>query len=270
MGGYPFNIKPGNLALTPVSVICINAYKKGHRPLDSFGNQAMAIQQFDLKGKLINNFSSISMAAKITGIGVACISETLSGKSHYAKDSIFQLKSGKDSLKEVPERAIKKRESDELHARIDSQYDMHGKKIREFANIRAAAESLGIKPEQIRRGLLGYHASVQGFLWAFGKGKRTSTEHVEERISAWKKSICRPVTQYDLAGKRIAHFESVAEAARVNGIDGMNISGALRNPNQQTANGYIWHYGHGPAVIKVPDILARKRVLQELYAQPVT
>ena len=159
-----------------------------------------------------------------------------------------------------------------MHNTTISQYDLKGRKIREFPNIKAAAKSIKAQQDRIRLAVLGQAHIVKGYCWKLGKGEMhiDITAILEKRLEKLRKSICRQVTQYDLNGNKIANYTSVTQAARSLNIHPMNINDVLkRNPNN-TCNGFLWRYGNGPQKIKISDIVQRKKLFLDLSAKPVT
>lgn len=63
-----------------------------------------------------------------------------------------------------------------------------------------------------------------------------------------------PVDQYDLAGKLLANYRSILEAAEKNGIDSNNIIGCAKK-GRLTAGAYVWRYAgdnYGGSYARLP------------------
>ena len=267
----PFNIRPGNLRLITSSASATKAYRLEHRPRDSFKNKAYPVSQYDLQGKYIRTFPSINAAAQASGIHCSGISAALHSSNAYAGDYLWtQGKPGKD-ITRVPQYAKKKVASDQLHSSVITQYDLHGKKLKEFSNLKQAARTLKSQPNLIRRAVLGISLTAKGYYWVLGKGPaHLVLERLQTSRQNWEKKICRPVTQYSLNGDRIATYPSQAEAARQVKIRTTLISSALLSKTLHSGGGYFWQYGEGTPQIKVPERLKRRYALQRFYDQPVT
>jgi hypothetical protein len=161
--------------------------------------------------------------------------------------------------------------SDEFHAAVISQYDLSGRKTREYPNLKAAARAMKCQPGMIRRVLLGEVLTAKGYYWRLGQGPgQVAMVHLEESRRNWEKKICRPITQYGLDGQKIASYPSQAEASRQLGVTQLAIRGSLRNGGLHTGKNYFWRYGEGPPYIEVPTRVTRQHYLQEFYQQPVT
>jgi hypothetical protein len=55
----------------------MRAYQKNHRKRESFGNSGQVITQFDISGKKVNTYPSLSAAAKAIGVSAAALSDIL-------------------------------------------------------------------------------------------------------------------------------------------------------------------------------------------------
>lgn len=265
-----FNLCPDNLKLTTPAKNISKAYKMKRRPRESFGNKARTISQYDLNGKWICTHLSLSQAAKSTGIESSGLSESLKHKRDYAGGYMWRFGNDKRKIT-VPESIKKKLASEKFHSTIVTQYDLQGNKLKEHSNLKAAAKKVKIQPNQIRSVILGVHISAKRSYWILGQGPdKIAMTELEKRVKQGKENICRPVTQYDLQGKRIRSYDSIADAGRSLAIRPSNIYDALNNGYNRISRGYIWKYGKGPLRIKVNSVIKRKRNLQQLYGQPVT
>ncbi|HUB59255.1 MAG TPA: NUMOD1 domain-containing DNA-binding protein [Puia sp.] len=269
--GNPFNIRPDNLHLITSSASATKAYRLAHRPRDSFRNKANPVSQYDLQGQYIATFPSINAAALACRIHTSRISTAMRSSNGYAGNYLWKSGKPEKEIIRVPRYAKEKLASAQLHASVISQYDLGGKKLKEFPNLKKAARTLRIQPSLIRRVLVGKSLTAKGYYWKLGKGPaRIVLDHLQKSRSNWEKKICRPITQYSLNGDWIGTYPSQAEAARQLKISTYAISSALRAENLTTAGGYFWQYGEGPARIKVPERLKHRYALRLFYQQPVT
>lgn len=250
----PKNIRPENLILSSPSKNLLKAYQKSYRPIDSFENKARPINQYDLQGRRIRSHPSLTSAAHSTGISISNICRALNQGNRYSGGYIWAFGNKKQGKTKIPDYVIQKLESEKFHSTIISQYDKSGIKVKGYTNLKAAAMAVRAQTGQIRRAIIGPALSAKGYFWRLGKGgKRISLSHVEEKKQAWKKKICRPITQYDLRGKKIKNYPSVAEAARAIGVDPMNIHDALKDQGNRVGKGFVWLDGDGPENINISD-----------------
>jgi hypothetical protein len=265
------NICPKNLFLTSPSKNIKKAYEKNRRERASFGNNARSISQYDFKGNWIRTYPSITFASKATGISSGQIARTLQDCDSYASGYIWRYGKQQRKISKLPERLIKKMDSEIFHSTIVTQYTLFGKRTREHKNLKAAAKAVGAQPNMIRKVILGDSLSAKNHYWALGQGpKQISMEPIEKKKLESTQNIRRPVTQFDLTGRKMKSYLSIAEASRALGIHPMNITYALRKEGSSTANGFLWAYGKDESKIKIAPRVQRKNVLYQLYAKAVS
>jgi hypothetical protein len=103
-----------------------------------------------------------------------------------------------------------------------------------------------LKGRQIRSG---------GFAWAYGTKRRVDTQAIRKaNIERRNRMVGRKVTQYDLKGKKIAAYYTIAEAGRKTKISTSDIHAVLKG-KQRSAGGYIWRKGFGKLAINVKGYL---------------
>jgi hypothetical protein len=265
------NIRPDNLFLTTRSEYVAKSYRLNRRARNAYDTDACPVSQYDLQGKWIQTYASMCLAAKATGITSTMISAALRTPNKYSGNYLWQYGERKKDLTRIPSYAKKKLASDQVHASVISQYNLSGRKTREYPNLKAAALAMKCQPGMIRKVLLGELLTAKGYYWRLGQGpSQVAMVHLEESKRNWEKKICRPVTQYGLDGQKIASYPSQAEASRQLGVTQLAISSALRIGRLHTGQNYFWRYGEGPPHIAVPDRVIRQHDLQEFYLQPVT
>ena len=76
----------------------------------------------------------------------------------------------------------------------------------------------------------------------------------EANIERRNKMVGRKVTHYDLKGKRIATYFTIAEAEKKAKVNAADIH-AVVNGKQRSAGGYIWTKGFGKQAINVKGYL---------------
>jgi hypothetical protein len=242
--GDPFNISPKNLVLTNPSASIAKAYKNNHHSLNLFGNVALPLSQYDLTGKKMGNFASISSASSASGIKPTSISTALKRKDGYGAGYIWRTgNKNKQSIK-IPVSVKKILEAKMLRTSIITQYDLKGKKIREFNNLAGAAKTVNKQPNCIRLILLGKAFTCANSYWKLGKGPPTIDIKpiLDQKLEKLRKSLCRSVTQFDLNGKKIRTYRSLADAARFMGVNSMSIHSAMTTGKSYTCRGFFWRY----------------------------
>ncbi|WP_300021751.1 NUMOD1 domain-containing DNA-binding protein [uncultured Maribacter sp.] len=99
-------------------------------------------------------------------------------------------------------------------------------------SLKSAALSVSASRTSISNTCLGQNKTCKGFYWSY-----TLTEPFIIEGDLRKKKV----VQYDLEGKQIAIFESVAEANRSTGISKTCISRCCRGERRSSA-GFLWKY----------------------------
>jgi hypothetical protein len=95
---------------------------------------------------------------------------------------------------------------------------------------------------------------------AYSRGRLIHlSQYVNEEIIAKRAaSRCKPVTQYDLTGMRMAVYPSIMQAEKKTGVMHSNISMAASGKKTQMG-GYLWRYGKGRKKIHI-SFLSKMRV----------
>jgi len=119
-------------------------------------------------------------------------------------------------------------------------------------------------------------ATVQQKLQRVGT-RRQPTNHYHKLSEAVRKKIRdkmmlvrqKMVSQYSMAGKKIATYISAAQASRTTGIHVNSIS-QIANGKSISAGGYVWRWGNDKKADVQGFIAKRKKMLREKKGQKVT
>lgn len=130
------------------------------------------------------------------------------------------------------------------------QYDLQGNFIKEFDSIASAAKESNISPSGISASCNGVQKSAGGFIFKFEKN---------EKIDAYKSSVLKKVSQYDLQGNFIKEFESITIASNETNVEHTLISDCCKGITNRSGN-FIFKF---EKVEKVEPYVARtKQVAQ--------
>jgi NUMOD4 motif/NUMOD1 domain len=136
-----------------------------------------------------------------------------------------------------------------------SQYTLKGKFIKTFPGIRVAAKITGARESGITSVLKKRQLSSGGHVWGYGTKKFIDVAAIrKQNLENRDILVGRKVTQYNLKGKRIACYYTIAEAARKTGVTQSDIHAVLKN-DQRSAGGFIWKEGFGKSTIDVKGLL---------------
>lgn len=132
------------------------------------------IWEFNLKGKLLCKYSSLTSAAKVNCVSSNTIKRCCEGLKLYLKDKIF-LYSDKDIKERVGKvrEELKRLSNKTLRCREVDEYSLEGTFIRAYPSVSAAARAYNVQPSTIYRccngidskGFKKYTCKQRIFLW---------------------------------------------------------------------------------------------------------
>ena len=117
------------------------------------------------------------------------------------------------------------------------QYSLTGKYIKTYPSMKAASEEFDMSRETIRQAA-NRHGSGAGYFWIREDDDITIEELLKITKTGKPKKTYIGVTQYNLEGKKINHFDSIAAAARSINCSSSTIKRAA--DNYRPTQGYIW------------------------------
>lgn len=272
--GDSFDNRPENLEIRDRKYVARAAYEKGRLPFvhglsnlhttESRLKQSemevyrCPVTQYDLRGHRTGIFSTMIEAAEKNGTSPNRIRLVCDGRALSLKDYIWRYGKGAKCIDvyEITER----RKKGQSGRRSVTQFDLSGNVVATFKSLKEAAESLKTSPKNVRSAATGKTISAAGFLWRYGEHVQALdiTEVTARTLSNNKRkgsSRHKKVSQYGLDGRKVAQFDTIADAGRAYKRDG--IKTALKS-NRHTAYGFIWIAGEGP------DRLPRKQLKQIL------
>jgi len=140
----------------------------------SVEKNSIPVSQYDLEGKYIQSFESISQASRCTGIDKKTISEACSGKIRLARGSIWKKGNSKTQLSQD---ILKKHHTFVLSKgqKAVNQYDLEGNLIRRFSSMSDAMRESGISISAISNACKSKSHTARGYLW------KLAEENIEEK-----------------------------------------------------------------------------------------
>jgi hypothetical protein len=187
-----------------------------------FDNDRLEITHKDGNG-LNNHFTNLQARSR---------SELLKNAYHLNRHiSPFALKTKKQFL-EISRKSATTRRKKVI------QYSLEGKRIRIFDSIQEAQRQIGIA--NLLNTLKGRTLTSAGFIWRYYPGPaRIATKHIKKRKENKNANQQKAVRQYNLAGKFLVTYTSIAEAAAQTGIAHSSISNCLAGRAKSTG-GFKW------------------------------
>lgn len=189
--------------------------------------------QYNIAGRKLATYKSISAAAKKCGIHVSNISFVLDKINLSAGGYVWRTKGNiyRGTLAKIP-RANE--------GKPVTQYDMNGNKIRTYGSTRQAQHETGIVSGSISAVARGKLKSSGGYIWLYdSNAKRIDVEKhyasTRERIQRNSKSVAK----YSLEGSLLKTYPSISVAGKEEGISPKRISSVI-NRYSKSAGGFLW------------------------------
>ncbi|HWK07113.1 MAG TPA: NUMOD1 domain-containing DNA-binding protein [Puia sp.] len=184
------------------------------------------------------------------------------GKQSYIKKRAISAFKGMDMTPFLAKRS-------ESHQKAITQYDLKGKRLMVYDSVKAASGATGIYSSNISIAAKGKKLDMGGYIWRYGRGALTidvSAYHKSKQ--AIKQKMCKIVSQYNMQGKRLNIFQSIADAAKSTNTIASAIQCAVAG-RYSTAGGFIWQYGEGDKKIDVSGYRTRIQKMKLVWAKPV-
>lgn len=230
-----------------------------------------AVLQFDLEGKFIKEYPSISEASRELGIKEGNLSTCLKGKIKSCGG--FQWKYKDDPRFDNGVKAIDPAAYPDYH-KIEPvlQFDMEGKFVKKFDSAAQAAGEFNVSVFSLYSCLQGKVNTCAGFQWRYqrdlgdNQGDAPSIEPNKKKIMKRYTSIF----QFSLQGKFIREYASVRDASKKLGINNRCITSCLSGA-VKTGGGFQWRSGDNPMFkegiihlepIRYPHTIAYQPILQ--------
>jgi hypothetical protein len=134
-----------------------------------------------------------------------------------------------------------------------TQYTPEGKKIKTFPSMVAAQKETGARASIITRSASGKGVTAGGFVWRWGNARRIDMKSFwETKRKIHRKKFGKPVTQYDLTGKRVMCYPSLQDATEAVKVSSGKISRAIKG-EYKTIKGFVWKNGYGKPFINLSN-----------------
>jgi hypothetical protein len=185
------------------------------------------VYQYDLNGNFVREFENAHIITELYNLNN--LYDHLKGKSKKCGKFIYSYEK-KDTISKWVK-------TNNGPTKKIVQYDLKGKFIKIFNSIIESSRELNIN-DSIINGICirrkGYYQS-NGFIFRYYEGHKKNLPKSDIILKSSKK----PVIQYNLKGKKIKEFESVASAMRETGITTIP---DILNGTQLQSKGFIFKY----------------------------
>jgi len=188
------------------------------------------VYQYNKEGDFLREFESTAAAAKSVNLTTASIFACVSKAVKTSGDYVWRYK-------DQPYYGEFKGHKKGLEV---TQLDTNGNVLATFRNVTDACKATGVAETSLRSSYYGIRPTAGGYVW------RPATDDEITKIPIKTTSLMkkpRPdsiaVCQYTKEGKKVATFNSIAEAATATGVGTSTIRVFIKKP--QHVNGmYIW------------------------------
>lgn len=192
-------------------------------------NAPRAIIQYDLSGKILNEYESIEKAA--------VANKTTRGSIRaVAIQNVPQLYGFVYRFKGIPYHGEHAGFSFEKEV---TQYDLNGRKIKTYPSVKEAGNQTGISPSTISKCALRKFRFCGGFVWRY-QGDTYGGEY-RDKI----KNKAKKIFQYSLDGKKIARFSSANQASKATGFSPAVILDCAKGKSK-VSHGCVWRFAGDP------------------------
>lgn len=206
------------------------------------------IFQYDLSGKLVGKFNSLTEASKLTKTSISRISDCANGKRLSSNGFIWLYGNDSQKRERLREKIKEKKHPSKMcgganHcARPIDQYTLDGVYVKTYPSAQEAADALNIDYSTIKGCASEAKSNIRcksagNYIWIHSD-EYNKQEALAKRIN---KGCEKPVSQYSINGEHIRDFDSIKDAllflnAKVNHISD------VCNGVRKTACGYVWEW----------------------------
>lgn len=222
---------------------------------DDVSHFEKSVLQYDLDGKLIKRYDSLTEAAKITNTQISRISDCTKGNRFSTHGFIWILEDDEQGKEKLKRAISEKRHPSAMcgganhQARAIEQYSLDGEYIRTYKSAQTAADILKIDYSSIKSCASDKeprHITSGGYIWIH-KDEQNKEKIIKARIDRLNNppKIERPksrkkVSQFTMEGEHIRDFDSIGEAKQY--LNTKANIGAVCRGKRKSACGFVWKY----------------------------
>ncbi len=209
------------------------------------------VNQYDLKGKLINTYDSASTAEKETGIhqenirNVCARRKNKSGICKRAGNYQWRFSDDCDDIQEyIRSKSKVYRGGENVNSVKINQYSLDGEYIKTWDSITEAAQNYDVRVGSISNALdESKHTNVCNFQWR-KYDKYNDCTNIKPCIRKNDFSyLMKQVKQYDINGNLINIYDSITEASKATGVRISGISKCCLG-RYKTSGGFIFKFSN--------------------------
>ena len=184
------------------------------------------VQQFDLNGNFMAEYSSAHQASYATGIDFSSICACCREEITHTKEYQWKYQNSNKKISNISDSTI-------IMSQEVMQYSLEGELIQIYSSLKEASEKNNIAKSTISNVCNGKGLTAGGFIWRYKKNPLKSNDSIKEKK--------RKILQYDKQGNFIKEYESITQASYETNTNLGNIQQVCVG-KRKSANNYIWKY----------------------------
>lgn len=143
-------------------------YKAGKQPVLRKHKQVRSVAQYDLAGKFIAEYPSVSKAAQANGFNESAIRNVLAGFALVANEYQWCYVDG-TPLKSMPayDRAANRIANAKKRTRAVAMFTLEGQLVRTYQSCVEAAQAVGVAVSGVRQCILGKYKHTAGYVFKY-------------------------------------------------------------------------------------------------------
>lgn len=211
----------------------------------SLRGKGKRVNVYDLSGRFVRSFGSISEAANYLCVCNATVCEVLHRGSGTVAKHIVRYGNVDDCCEDIViEKPVVVNAQCSKRKPI-CQYTLGGEFIHAYESISSASVETGITIYAISSCLRTRNHHSGGFQWRYDSGDHSNIPPAKSKTDVRKENRSypyKPIWKLDpITHERIERFESLRSAARAVNVDKANIQAVIKG-RKKTCRGYCWEY----------------------------
>lgn len=200
-------------------------FKKGKDVPWSEANSPRRIVKYALDGKKIKEYESVQHAATANKTYRSSVRDVAMKRLKQLHGFVYRYEGD----------VYKGEYKDFSWEKPVTQYSVDGKKLNTYDSVKNASAKTGIDENTISKCALGKLRIGSGYVW------RYEDKVYKGEYKGKIKNLPKPITQYSLDGKKIAHFESVNQASKETGFTAATLLDCAFK-RTKVSHGYVWRF----------------------------
>lgn len=192
--------------------------------------------QYDSCGRFVASYISTTEAALKTNINQSCIAAVCRGDFSKSGGFYWKYASDVEYGVDLSEEEVKKLNTSKNSKKV-CEYDLQGNLLRIWDSITDAANYYGLSTSNISAACKGKIRKTNNSIWRYLNDEVTQEDIDSVNVNNRKRKVC----QFDMNGRYITTYNSLASASRVTGVSNSSITQCCNRVYKHAAQ-FIWRY----------------------------